>query len=483
MTSSTASTENNGPWPHIGPVSNSEWYLSDLCSEEGFLLGDNGSYGNYGLASLTPAAPMGRLPAVSLRSSSYRNNTGPNASRLLPGRPARRVGDHWPHTPVTSAAESQLLLDPDYQLDQALHHGLPQYIPNFITSQSTTHQINSNPMILPLLPTSGSLSTFGSFPSAAASDLMDPMMLDDMELDPLSAASSAPSHMTTSSTVLGLQTNAAWNYTSPAIETTVSPKLLKLRPSPTPNNSSTESLQASFFAGGADQDSPHFLVDFGTGARGEVPTPSFTSINAPAHEGRPRRQLPDKPRYKALQAKTESTPPSPKRGHRAARPPKVKSSPKAQLRPAPTSMRSPESDRNAKDEFLVQSKRAGMTYKEIRRKGGFAEAESTLRGRYRTLTKSKEARVRKPEWTEIDLYLLEQAVRNFARGDDLRSARIPWKQVAEHIYANGGTYLFGNSTCRKRWDELVAEEEERGGNIDEPFFHSEEEDEDFDCIY
>jgi hypothetical protein len=60
-------------------------------------------------------------------------------------------------------------------------------------------------------------------------------------------------------------------------------------------------------------------------------------------------------------------------------------------------------ERREKDQFLVEAKRAGMTYREIRRKGGFAEAESTLRGRYRALTKNKEARVRKPEWTEKDV--------------------------------------------------------------------------------
>jgi hypothetical protein len=60
-------------------------------------------------------------------------------------------------------------------------------------------------------------------------------------------------------------------------------------------------------------------------------------------------------------------------------------------------------DRSLKDEFLVKSKLAGMTYKEIRRRGRFTEAESTLRGRFRTLTKHKDARVRKPEWTENDV--------------------------------------------------------------------------------
>lgn len=60
-------------------------------------------------------------------------------------------------------------------------------------------------------------------------------------------------------------------------------------------------------------------------------------------------------------------------------------------------------ERAKKDEFLVQNKRAGMTYREIRRKGNFTEAESTLRGRYRTLTKDKNARVRKPEFLDNDV--------------------------------------------------------------------------------
>ena len=56
-----------------------------------------------------------------------------------------------------------------------------------------------------------------------------------------------------------------------------------------------------------------------------------------------------------------------------------------------------------KDAFLVQSKLAGMSYKQIKEKGHFVEAESTLRGRFRTLTKHKDHRVRKPEWQEGDV--------------------------------------------------------------------------------
>lgn len=59
--------------------------------------------------------------------------------------------------------------------------------------------------------------------------------------------------------------------------------------------------------------------------------------------------------------------------------------------------------RSAKDDFLVQKKQSGMTYKDIKREGGYTEAESTLRGRFRALTKAKSARVRKPEWTDNDV--------------------------------------------------------------------------------
>jgi hypothetical protein len=63
----------------------------------------------------------------------------------------------------------------------------------------------------------------------------------------------------------------------------------------------------------------------------------------------------------------------------------------------------PQNDRKAKDDFLVRNKQAGMKFKDIKDLGGFTEAEATLRGRYRTITKPREARVRKPVWTEQDV--------------------------------------------------------------------------------
>jgi hypothetical protein len=48
----------------------------------------------------------------------------------------------------------------------------------------------------------------------------------------------------------------------------------------------------------------------------------------------------------------------------------------------------------------------GLTYKEIQKKGGYRVAESTLRGRHRDLTKPKEKRLRKPEWSRRDVSFL-----------------------------------------------------------------------------
>lgn len=60
---------------------------------------------------------------------------------------------------------------------------------------------------------------------------------------------------------------------------------------------------------------------------------------------------------------------------------------------------------NTRNAFLIDCKRRGLSYKDIKRLGGFKEAESTLRGRFRTLTKTKEQRVRKPQWEERDVRL------------------------------------------------------------------------------
>jgi hypothetical protein len=62
-----------------------------------------------------------------------------------------------------------------------------------------------------------------------------------------------------------------------------------------------------------------------------------------------------------------------------------------------------QAERKADDEILLDGKKNGLTYKEIRKKLHTKCAESTLRGRYRSLTKARKDRVRKPVWRRIDV--------------------------------------------------------------------------------
>jgi hypothetical protein len=140
--------------------------------------------------------------------------------------------------------------------------------------------------------------------------------------------------------------------------------------------------------------------------------------------------------------------------------------------------------RNARDELLVQLRLRGLSYREIKFKGGYIEAESTLRGRFRTLTKEKIDRVRKPQWHPEDVRphpflnpkilksptnhpqcrLLGEAVHQFVGAAKARKAKsqedvdrlsVQWKEVANYIANNGGSYHFGNATCKKKWMELT----------------------------
>jgi hypothetical protein len=63
-----------------------------------------------------------------------------------------------------------------------------------------------------------------------------------------------------------------------------------------------------------------------------------------------------------------------------------------------------QAQRQKNDELLIEGKQKGWTYKMIRgMMQGEKPAESTLRGRYRSLTKARKDRVRKPVWTKTDV--------------------------------------------------------------------------------
>ncbi|KAI8938016.1 hypothetical protein NX059_005689 [Plenodomus lindquistii] len=60
--------------------------------------------------------------------------------------------------------------------------------------------------------------------------------------------------------------------------------------------------------------------------------------------------------------------------------------------------------RQRNDDLLIKGKLEGLTYRDIRKKMlGDKPAESTLRGRYRALTKPRKDRVRKPVWHRRDV--------------------------------------------------------------------------------
>ena len=241
----------------------------------------------------------------------------------------------------------------------------------------------------------------GSFSSAGAIDMMESMALrQEIARNPWTASMCDPG-MPAPSFALD---SPPWSSAIRA-EATVSPKQLRIHPTPTPT-SSVESIHTSFFAGG---DSDSAIMSY------ETPHLDLAQGSTRCHNpdgNRTRKQLPDKapqPHYVTIapgdrSRNADQSPPPNKDGSSA----NIKTSRSRSARPQRSCNAAPppsggSDERSLKDDFLVKSKLAGMTYKEIRRKGGFTEAESTLRGRFRTLTKNKEARVRKPEWAEIDV--------------------------------------------------------------------------------
>ncbi|KAK4940136.1 hypothetical protein LTR10_019671 [Elasticomyces elasticus] len=125
----------------------------------------------------------------------------------------------------------------------------------------------------------------------------------------------------------------------------------------------------------------------------------------------------------------------------------------------------------SKDTLLLRCKAQGMSYRQIKELGKFEEAESTLRGRYRALTKPKEARLRKPEWGEREVQLLFEGVSQCTKSimgasgpnEELDAIsmgqfanKVPWKQVAEYMEGHG-SYRYGNATVKKKYLEILKE--------------------------
>ncbi|KAI1393818.1 uncharacterized protein F4822DRAFT_26716 [Hypoxylon trugodes] len=356
----------------------------------------------------------------------------------------------------------------------------------------------------PLDNTQVSPSSFSSTHSSTTSDAMAAMSLDTMTVH-----GDTTGNPQASGAVPGPDNSA--NTWTPSYPTTIAPKMLQIHPSPTPNSSS-ESIPTTMIANGGDADlgssaydntnnqsrttqsprpapklrkelpdRPARLRNSGSASSSSKPSSSSkgkenaaASQSRTSHTHRHRHhqqpQAPQKTRVEQLKREKQDdaprrvpvpdapTPASTARNAHSSGSASANTNANATASPATSP---PNKDgRAAKDDFLVRSRMAGVTYREIRRKGNFSEAESTLRGRFRTLTKDKEARVRKPEWQENDIRLLKKAVRQLHKGgDDLAVAKAPWGQVADYIVTNGGSYQFGGATCHRKWKELVEEGE------------------------
>ncbi|KAI5928483.1 hypothetical protein F4810DRAFT_705425 [Camillea tinctor] len=314
----------------------------------------------------------------------------------------------------------------------------------------------------PPMPIFGESSEYGVVTPAMTNDVVSPSMGSSAASDRMALMTLDPAPAQDTASTVNPESNLGDTW-----PTTISPKMLQISPSPTPKTSS-ESMRNDLVSGSS--------LDMGSALFDQQHARMAYSSSSRHSRHKTRKELPDKPR-RHCSTLSESYSPAPSENKRAPiinpRPIlKHEVMPEAQgLGPqlphmprtpqVPLASQTPatpvDAERSAKNEFLVAKKLEGMTYREIRAQGNFVEAESTLRGRFRTLTKNKEARVRKPEWQDIDIRLLKKAVKKLARGDDSSSTKVPWKQVADYITDHGGSYHFGNATCRKKWDELVDE--------------------------
>ncbi|KAM0436662.1 hypothetical protein ACHAPT_002371 [Fusarium lateritium] len=118
-------------------------------------------------------------------------------------------------------------------------------------------------------------------------------------------------------------------------------------------------------------------------------------------------------------------------------------------------------DRDDMDRYIMECRNIGASYKEIREVGGFKEAESTLRGRYRTITKLPQERVRRPRWTVADARILFTATMEYVNAhglDPTEKLKLPWKSIENRMQQLGVSYRFGYGTLSRMWTRIVENE-------------------------
>lgn len=104
-----------------------------------------------------------------------------------------------------------------------------------------------------------------------------------------------------------------------------------------------------------------------------------------------------------LSSQTSATPASSHEFSSSINSPFDYTSPTNEMMSSQVSSQLPTEERQTRDELLIECRRTNMSYKDIKEQYGFEQSISTLRGRYRNLTKQKHERVRKPNWTATDV--------------------------------------------------------------------------------
>lgn len=385
-------------------------------------------------------------------------NVQHNFSQSINGQGAQR----WPPVPGFNNEYIQ-----QYGFPDGLAHGLPTFPNSHTVAPSLEFAaalggppiVDSSSSSSCRVNGSSPNTVFGSFSSSIGPpDMMDMDVTDECFHSPSTFPTDMPTCPNPGAIPQSLLSRSAvhgFGITPGVVSSfheaeTVSPKMLNLQNVPSlPSSSSSESLPNPFrmdsdsdvtsavavpqdqtFSSSASQAAYKSGPKLNSTGRKQLPDKAPHSKPEESSKGPKRRHggdasgdkssAPSSKKSKAktkassqAQSQTQSQPGSHHRHHhKGSSEPRAKSShSKASSSKAATSTGSNAAatddstlpTRSEKDEFLVKHKQAGMTYREIRKKGGFTEAESTLRGRFRTLTKPKEARVRKPEFQEIDV--------------------------------------------------------------------------------
>jgi hypothetical protein len=187
---------------------------------------------------------------------------------------------------------------------------------------------------------------------------------------------------------------------------TISPKALQINPSPATPTISYEQAYNAMLPVNEEQQ----LSSASSSEQLDALLTPTRKLNAKG-----RTALPQRPYSSSQSSSSSSSSDSNRRTEKQQTPRKSKKLSELRPKPAPSavleqsSLAEPELSpaklhRQQQDERLLELRRAGMSYKDIKKEPGFEEcAESTLRGRYRTLTVAPEDRVRKPIWKPRDV--------------------------------------------------------------------------------